>query len=60
MEGVLRRQNVAVQLPPKDYAPEELKNVQAYLDRYFDQTKIRIYWGDAGQFMRELRKRFQP
>jgi SIR2-like protein len=59
MEGVLRKMSVAVQLPPHDYAPEELKNVQDYLDRYFEQTKVRVYWGDAGEFMREVQRRFR-
>lgn len=59
MEGTVQKQSVAVQLPPTDYAPEELKNVQAYLDRYFEQTKVRVCWRDAGKFMHELRRRFR-
>lgn len=53
MEGSLRRMNVAVQLVPQN------RNVQNYLDSYFDRLDVRIYWGTARDFAAELRERWE-
>jgi hypothetical protein len=50
-EQSLRRLSVTVQLPPAAAA-------QSYLDRYFGAMKVRVYWGDAEDFMAELRERW--
>jgi hypothetical protein len=54
MEDTLRRINLAIQLPHRD-GPK----AQEYLDRYFSKVKVRVYWGDAQQFVEELRDRWR-
>jgi hypothetical protein len=39
-------------------APAVLK-AQAYLEKYFDALNMRVYWGDARTFARELKLRWQ-
>jgi len=51
-EQSLRRLSVTVQLPRADPA-------RAYLDKYFGAMKVRVYWGSATDFMRELQARWQ-
>lgn len=53
MESGLRRINIAVQLPPED-GPA----AQAYLDKYFHNEHVKVYWGDANQFAEELLERW--
>lgn len=50
---------IAVQLPPKDV--KDKSNAIIYLGKYFQRIltnpaniKLRVYWGDAHQFMNEL------
>ena len=53
---------IAVQLPPGDLSGEETEQAKGYLDKYFDQIgkiKVRVYWGEARQFARELRERWE-
>jgi hypothetical protein len=61
MESSLRRISVAVQLPPN--ADDAERAAQKYLTEYFDDIKVRVYWGTAEEFIAELRARweaFQP
>jgi len=51
-EQSLRRLSVTVQLPRADPA-------RVYLDKYFGAMKVRVYWGSATDFIRELRVRWQ-
>lgn len=51
-EQSLRRLSVTVQLPRAEPARD-------YLDKYFGAMKVRVYWGSATEFMRELRERWQ-
>lgn len=44
--------SVTVQLPPEQ---EEQKE---YLTKYFSEEKIVVYWGDAEEFVGELKKRW--
>ena len=44
--------SVTVQLPRDGPA-------QIYLDKYFGAMKVRVYWGNASDFMRELRERWR-
>ena len=53
MNESLRRISISVQLP-RD-SPEE----QAYLEAYFKDMKVRIYWGTAQEFAKELRDRWE-
>ena len=51
-EPSLRRLSVTVQLPREDPA-------RHYLDQYFKAMNVRVFWGNANDFMSELRTRWQ-
>jgi hypothetical protein len=51
-EPSLRRLSVTVQLPRANPA-------QTYRDKYFGAMKVRVYWGDAREFVRDLRDRWR-
>jgi SIR2-like domain len=57
-EGSLRRISVAVQLPPEAQEHEGLA-AQSYLTDYFEEIKVRVYWGTAQEFVSELRERWR-
>jgi SIR2-like domain len=57
MDDALRRFSVTVQVEDDD-----LPNPAAareYLDRYFGNMKVRVYWGTAQEFMTELWQRWE-
>ena len=58
-ESSLRRLSVTVQLPPiPPNAPTEVRSrVEQYLADYFGRMDMRVYWGDARSFARELSDR---
>lgn len=58
LEKSLLRAHISVQLVPvKETASEEQRRgAEDYLNRYFDNLKIRIYWGTAKEFARDLRE----
>ena len=45
--------NVTVQLPRQGDA-EKVRAIHRYLDDYYDEMKVKVYWGDARQFAAEL------
>jgi hypothetical protein len=49
--------SVAVQLPYDDAHPN--KKAEEYITKYFDNMKVRVYWGTAKQFADELWKRWR-
>ena len=49
MEASMRRINVAVQLPKTEKAKNE------YLESYFSNMKIKVFWGPADEFMTQLK-----
>jgi hypothetical protein len=55
------RAHVSVQLVPvKNSAPDEQRQkAQKYLHRYFDNLKIRVYWGTCQEFAQELKHRWE-
>lgn len=53
-----RRLSVTVQLPPTQ-SPELRERAMQYLGRYFDKKEIVVFWGDAQQFLAELRRRWR-
>jgi hypothetical protein len=59
MEGALRRISVAVQLPPADTAELGKENAQRYLDQYFGNAQVRVYWGTAAEFTKDLHERWE-
>lgn len=55
LEPSSRRLSIAVQLPPED--SDSLGRLEKYLDDYFDWTmNVRVFWGTADQFARQLRE----
>ena len=66
MEPSIRRISVAVMLPP---SPEEVmpsgvaessrQKAQEYLDKYYDNLGIRVYWGTVTDFVTELKGRMR-
>lgn len=52
----LSQLSLSIQLLPEadGQAPAATRAVQNYLERYFDQARFRIYWGDSLTFMQEL------
>ncbi len=50
-EAALRQMSVAVQLDET-----ETPASQAYMDAYFDNMDVRVYWGKADDFMAQLSK----
>ena len=60
MERSTAKAHVSVQLLPlgDKYTHEQKAQAQDYLDRYFRQLDIRVYWGSCREFTAELRKRW--
>jgi hypothetical protein len=63
-EQSLQRQSVAVQIAPSPDpdTPEgrrEAEAVREFLERYFDQLDVLVFWGDANSFATELRRRWR-
>jgi hypothetical protein len=58
LEGSLRRISVSVQMPPEDLGESGAAR-RAYLAKYFDAQKVRIYWGSAQAFSSELVERWK-
>jgi len=63
-EGSLVRTHVAVMLPPRGgdvLQPEAVdsspQKAQEYLDKYYENLNIRVYWGTVREFVAELNKR---
>jgi hypothetical protein len=56
---VLRRRHVSVQLSPAAdmEGPEERRQAEDYLTRYFSKLNISVFWGTAADFCTELRDR---
>ncbi len=59
MDGSRRRLSVTVQVkPPDDSAKDSEPAAQKYFADYFEDLKVRVYWGTACEFARELRERW--
>ena len=48
--------HVAVQIDPEQDRTVDPQRARQYLERYFSDTKISIYWGRAEDFLKELQK----
>ncbi len=61
LERSTTRAHISVQLVPlKETAPEaQRQKAQEYLHRYFGDLRIRVYWGPAEEFAKELRDRWE-
>lgn len=61
-EGSARRKkkpHVAVQLDLEDGGTMDPEGARAYLEGYFADEQINIYWGDSDKFIRDLWDRWQ-
>jgi hypothetical protein len=61
-EGRQRRSryaHVAVQIDPEEGSTQEPERARRYLESYFGDADISIYWGSAEDFMRELQQRWE-
>jgi hypothetical protein len=52
-----RRVSVTVQLDPKD--PDRAGAARDYLDKYFGDMNLQVYWGTAEAFVEELGRRWR-
>ncbi|MDN3515430.1 MAG: SIR2 family protein [Candidatus Brocadia sp.] len=61
MKKSLQRSHVSVQITPVKETDTEnhKKKAQDYLDHYFGELRIRVYWGTADQFAAELKSRWE-
>jgi hypothetical protein len=61
LERSVSRAHVSVQLVPlKDTAPAaQKKQAQDYLNDYFGELKVQVYWGTCREFAAELRRRWE-
>jgi hypothetical protein len=60
-EGRRRRSryaHVAVQIDPEEGRIQEPERARRYLESYFQDADISIYWGNVDDFCRELQKRW--
>ncbi len=61
-EGSRRRHSythVAVQIDPEESSIIDPEGARRYLESYFQDADISIYWGSADDFVRELAERWQ-
>ena len=58
MDGSQRRLSVTVQVTPPDDHAGAPEKAEQFLTDYFDELKVRVYWGTAAQFAKELRYRW--
>jgi len=49
---------LAVQIDPQEVREDGYDNARSYLEKYFGDCNIRLYWGNARQFVDELHDRF--
>lgn len=58
MDGSQRRLSVTVQVkPPEEHAGDPAA-AEKFLTDYFGEMKVRVYWGTAREFAKELRDRW--
>jgi hypothetical protein len=59
MDGSQRRLSVTVQVkPPEEHAGDPAA-AEKFLTDYFGELKVRVYWGTASEFAKELRDRWK-
>jgi hypothetical protein len=61
LEKSIARAHISVQLVPlrEGHSEDQKARAQAYLQRYFGDLKIQVYWGTAESFAKELRDRWR-
>jgi hypothetical protein len=59
MDGSLRRLSVTVQVTPPEDHGGDISAAEKYLAKYFEGMQVRVYWGTATDFAKELRDRWR-
>ena len=59
MDGSQRHLSVTVQVKPPDDHAGDPEKAEKFLTDYFEELKVRVYWGTAAQFAKELRDRWR-
>jgi hypothetical protein len=54
-----RYAHIAVQIDPEEGRIQEPERARRYLENYFDDADISIYWGSAEEFIKELYKKME-
>ncbi|WP_048065428.1 SIR2 family protein [Methanosarcina acetivorans] len=57
--GSIGRKHISVQLVPGNVAKSQKEKAQKYLDRYFEDLRIQVYWQDCHEFAAELKTRWE-
>jgi SIR2-like domain len=54
------RSHISIQLAPEyeGISREQQENIQKYLESYYGEDKVRVYWGSCQEFAAELRRRW--
>jgi hypothetical protein len=50
---------VAVQLDLGDVDEKHIEAMQSFLQQYFQEAEINVYWGSMQQFVAELREQWE-
>jgi hypothetical protein len=60
LERSTARKHISVQLVPvaEGVSAAQRSEAEAYLDHYYGENKIRVFWGKCSQFASELRQRW--
>ncbi len=59
LEKSISRKHYSVQLVPEDLPETQKEKAQEYLDHYFGELDIHVYWQDCREFAKELRTRWE-
>lgn len=61
LEKALKRVHISVQIAPDDdgITKAQQEKVQKYLEDYFANLDVRVYWGSCREFAAELRRRWE-
>jgi hypothetical protein len=51
--------HIAVQLDPDDGRIQDARHARRFLERYFGEANISLYWGSANDFLNELSERWE-
>jgi hypothetical protein len=54
-----RKKHYSVQLVPGNVSETQKEKAQEYLDHYFAELDIHVYWHDCREFAAELKRRWE-
>ncbi len=57
LQSNFSKAHVSVQLEPEGLSEEQMEKALDYLDSYFKELKVRVYWGACQEFAADLRSR---